>query len=354
MTRLAAKILFLSILFLTAVQGLFAYNPFVTQVIDYNSAPGVWADIEEYSNPDKVIGPPCGGGAYTPNNSSVVSLGGFGGSITLAFDHDVKDDPTNPMGLDAIVFSNAQYASMSPQLHWAEFATIEIMPELSGDNIPGNAPGEKWYVIAGSHLIENNRQTKTWEDADPTSSFILYPNYLPYGRVIAVQNPNLEDSNSSNDNNEGYWGYAEYTPTLALNDNDPNLFYTGPDDPFQVGISAGSGGGDAFDIAWAVDQETWKKAHIKSFRYIRLVTAVDMDLGSLNEVSAEIDAVADVRSVLDLDGNGTIDYSEMAYFISTWQSTSGQNGYNRLYDLNGNGIIELTDFAKFADSWSLN
>ncbi|MGB9587749.1 MAG: hypothetical protein ACPL7O_06160, partial [Armatimonadota bacterium] len=112
--------------------------------------------------------------------------------------------------------------------------------------------------------------------------------------------------------------YAECTPTLALPaGKTPEEFYTFPDrqscegDPSSLLIDEGSGGGDAFDIAAAVKQISrgvpitpYVYANIPYFNFIRITDAIVGDSqGVLGEVSAEIDAVADVSP---LPGGETI------------------------------------------------
>ena len=70
-----------------------------------------------------------------------------------------------------------------------------------------------------------------------------------------------------------------------------------PDDPFTVGITPGSGGGDAFDIAWAVDPVTDERVFLDGFDFIRITTGADGDAGQFGEVSTEIGGVASVAAV---------------------------------------------------------
>jgi hypothetical protein len=367
--------------------GAAQYNPFASRVIDislnpgfapsYLPAPGGMVNDPVFNDANSAIGVPSGGGLFAQNNGSVVSLGGFGGCLVLAFDHDVRDDSANPMGLDAIVYSNAYYMLNTNQMHWSEFATIEIMPELNDNDIAGDAPGEIWYLIPGSHLSNSNTfRIKTWDkstagypnfigwpDSYNCGAYELLPYYqtiYPPGVVGVLVNPNYPAST------EGYWGYAEYTPTLKLGDRDcddddagvgdvntmkPELFYTVPDDPFTVGVSKGSGGGDAFDIAWAVDPSTWQAADLRSFRYIRLTTAVDRTLGALGEISAEIDAVADVRPLGDVNGDDEVNYVDLFCFGQAWLSQWGQTDFNPAADMLVDNKVDFTDFAKFAQGW---
>ena len=376
-----------------------AYDPFASSVIDislnapnypaYLPAPGQWVNklYPVFNDPNKALGPIQGGGTNDQNNDDIVSLGRLGGQIVLAFDHDVQDCPANPMGLDAIVFSNAVWVLLSPQLHFAELATIEIMPELNGNDIPGDAQGERWFLIPGSHLTgPSDYRTITWDRSDPCLSGYPAPFFFPdwpdsyqtgaheltptYETVASLRMVLRNPNEFTDPNVEGYWGYAEYTPSLKIGDRNgdnnsagtgdccdmpPELFYTVPDDPFTTGITPGSGGGDAFDIAWAVDPDTWQPAALQSFRYIRITAAVDdQDTdgdNSLEEISAEIDGIADVRPVGDVDGDGDVDHIDVALFSATWLSEWGQPAFNPAADFVVDNKIDLNDYARFAWAW---
>jgi hypothetical protein len=370
------------------------FNPFASEVIDISlnglnfpthcPAPGQWIHHPHFRDPTNALGAPDGS-TSVPSVLSLVSLGGFGGRVVLAFDHDVENSPANPMGLDAIVFGNALWVENNPQWHWAEFATIEIMPELNGNTIPGDDPNEVWYLIPGSHIFDNSMyRTETWNREDFPQGFMQYPGYTGWpdsyetgahelepnfqvvnGKIVLV-NPNYDDDDPNNDSQEGYWGYAEYMPTVLIGDRDadnnnegfgdvndilPELFYTNPDDPMTVGITAGSGGGDAFDISWAVDANTWQSVNLSSFRYIRITTAVDKYLESLGEISAEIDAVADVRPVGDIDGDNDVDFTDLYLFTESWLAEWPEQNFNPSADLVVDNKIDFLDYALFAWSW---
>lgn len=310
-------------------------SPFGTVVIDYQPAPGQFVNNATFNDPTQALGPPAGVGTSAANNESVVTLGGFGGSITLAFGHTVMDDPLNPFGMDATVFGNAFWVGGDPNAHWAECGVIEICRDVNGNGQPDD--DEPWYLVPGTHIDDpvNQWDQQIWDDdvADdtypPAFSSWIPPDRsgiwttetfgLPddvFGEPSVIRNP------SDNQSIEGIFGYAEYSPTLVLGDltgdnivDDPDVtaeeFYTVPDDPRLTGVTEGSGGGDAFDIAWAVDPQTNELAHLDGFDFIRVTTAVNaVDQGHIvNEKSVEIDAVADVAPdpFGDYDGDGDID-----------------------------------------------
>ncbi|MCP4247435.1 MAG: hypothetical protein GY778_10345 [bacterium] len=323
-------------------------------------------------DPARALGPPQGGGTASPGNSSLVSLGGFGGSITLAFDHTVFDDPANPFGLDAIVFGNAQWVGGDPNRPWGEGGTIEISRDVNSNGLADDA----WYLIPGSHLPDpvGQFEVQTWDDdfGDPTYP-PGNPAWLPAGQsgVWATQGYRLptevfdtlvlENPNGPSATTEGIYGYADHTPTLILGDLDgdnlvddaamePATFYTAPDDPYVVGITPGSGGGDAFDIAWAIDPVTAQPAGLTGLDFVRITNGVNYLAGVFGEVSPEIDAVADVRPELmgDADADGDLDLDDWSvlYGCLTGPDVVPPAGCS-VFLWDGDSDVDLVDVAGF-------
>lgn len=314
--RAPARLIVLSASCAAAATAL-GQSPFASTVIDYRPAPGQFVQHPGFNDPARALGPPSGGGTLDGNDTKAVTLGGFGGSITLAFDHPVRDDPHNPLGLDCIVFGNAFWHNADPNRRWAEPATIEISRDANRNGLAD----DPWYLIPGTHLPDPvaTWQPQTWDDNTNDST---YPPSLgswlppgesgtwqtwsfrlpadPFETSLILDNPNGQFAIT-----EGIRGYADCSPTLLLGDldadntidepdADPAVFYTTPDDPGTVGIDPGSGGGDAFDIAWAIDPATGEPASLRSFDFIRITNATNAIFGPFGERSAELCAVADV------------------------------------------------------------
>ncbi|MCO6438772.1 MAG: hypothetical protein J5J06_16885 [Phycisphaerae bacterium] len=357
---------------LLAVES-FAQTPFAVEVISYDPAPGQFVNDPELNDPSLALGPPEGGGTFAPAFSSLVTLGGFGGSITLRFDHVVQDHPLNPFGMDAIVFGNAHYVSDNGERRWAECATIEIALDADGSGLIEADRGERWYLIPGSHLHvpDDQRAEKTWDDNPATPLPPTLLSWIPPGQTGAwetsgfllpadifampvVENPSPDPAV------EGIWGYAEYTPTLLLGDLDgdnnvddtsmtPDEFYTVPDDPGRAGLSPRCGGGDAFDIAWAVDPETGVSANIGGFDFIRLTNAADIVIEVIGEKSPEIDAVSDVAPDRfgDCDGDLDIDLADAACFQRCLNHAGPMNAECPFLDDDNDDIVTLVDWSAF-------
>ena len=260
--------------------GRLSASPYATTVVSYAPGPGQWVTNPLYNQSWRALGRPYGLTDSVADNTSVVTLGD-GGSLTLEFDHNVTDDPGNPGGYDFIVFSNAIFVGGDPTYRWQEPAFVEISQD-----------GSAWYL--------------------------LLPNILPAALVGGIDTGQSETVLRN---------YAEYTPTLALpQDRFPPLplsrtdeeLYTVPDrqsvagDNASLAIDPTSGGGDAFDIASAVleasagvpqldGQGRPVPAGISWFRYVRMTDALIGDtVPGLGEISAEVDAVADVAPAVSV------------------------------------------------------
>lgn len=301
---------------------------FASRVIDYSPAPGQFVNDPAFNDPARALGAPVGGGLLTADLSSLVTLGGFGGSITLAFDAMVQDDQGNPGGLDFIVYGSAFYVAGDPERRWAEAGIVEISLDTNANGLADDA----WFVIPGSALA--------------------HPIALPL--PAAFNGPVLENDAVFGSGIDSHWGYADLSPTLLLGDTDvdnavdePAIaaedFYTVPDDPRSVGVDAGSGGGDAFDIAWAIDAATGSPAGLPGFHFIRITTGVDRINGIFGEVSTEIDAVADVRvpavCAADVNGDGTVSPADFSAWIAAFNADAPA------CDQNGDSVCTPADFS---------
>lgn len=348
---------------------------FADGVVAYVPAPGQRINDPAFNDPSRALGPPVGGGTLSADNSKLVTLGGFGGSITLRFTSPVLDDPCNPFGLDLIVFGNAFWVAGNPNRRFAEAAVIEIAHDANGNGLAD----DPWYVVPGSHITNappgvvpaSAIRSQAWDDnpstPTPPANVAWYPGPAFYPawpssyvtscfRLPAIfETQVLVNPNGASATTEGVWGYADCAPVLILGDTNgdnivdapgltPGEFYTSPDNPFAVGITPGSGGGDAFDIAWAVDPVTGAPAGIDRFDFIRVSTGVNFVAGVLGEVSAEVGGVSDVRPrevFFDRTGDG----AARADDLYEWEALAAATPTGPGADLNGDGAINAADRA---------
>ncbi len=278
---------------LLAQAGARAEDPWADSVLQFAQGPGAPAG---FSDAQRAVGPPRGGTVAAPNNGASVSLGGQNGRLVLAFLTPVTDDPANPLGLDCIVFSNAFWVGGNPLLKFQEPALIEIAEDVNANGLAD----DPWYLIPGSRMF--GLDPFPWRgEPDGQTNSPAQPNVM----AGHIQNPYLFDAEPANDQSEYNWGYAEMTPAVQpYLDN-----FVRPDNPLATGLSPGSGGGDAFDMAWAADAQG-NPANLSRFHFLRLTSFIARNYGVVGVASPEIDAVADVAPDIDADADGILDEYE--------------------------------------------
>lgn len=236
-----------------------AASSFATHVLEYN--PG--ADAGSYNNPSLALGAPAPNGTPgMPDNSSVVSLGGFGGYITLGFDHSIENNPLNPDGWDFIVFGNSFYIDGDEHVHAQEPGFVEVAVDSNYNGLADDT----FYLISGIP-----------SPGTPPS----FPINDEYWGINGVDHRNYFTK-----------GYADVTPTLGESYGSALV----PDDPWTYGITPGSRGGDAFDITNAVNAGG-DPANLSYIDFVKISTAINTSWPWGAAAGTEVDAIADVAPI---------------------------------------------------------
>ena len=133
-------------IFAVTPEGSSPYLPtdFATAVVAANGVNGV-ANYNE--NPERVLGPPSSKATpEVPDNDGIFSFG-WGGSVTLAFDRPILNDPRHPGGLDFSVYGNALFSGGDPAVTFQEPAFVEAGVDLNGNGRPD--ADEPFYLLRG-------------------------------------------------------------------------------------------------------------------------------------------------------------------------------------------------------------
>lgn len=274
---------------------------FASRVIEYLPAPG------QFTNAD-YIGTPSAANSIVGTNKGLVSLGAFGGSVTVYFADGIKNDPANPYGVDFTVYGNAT-------MTWSEPGIIQVMKDENHNGLPDDT----WYEIAGSEhfwsstfsgyqvsYLNNGLNVAGdihWTDSQsasgliPVNSFHQQP-YYPRNDLfpaISTDKYNLNGTRltcpidlsipGSVISNHKTFGYADNTPVLSYTEKMP-------DNPYTAAVEGS--GGDAIDISWAVDRDK-KLINLDEIHFIRIYTGMNALAGWLGEVSTEITGIRDVE-----------------------------------------------------------
>lgn len=214
------------------------------------------------------------------------SLGNFGGYVTYYYDDPITNDPSNPYGIDFIVYGN----SVNGGPEFAEPGNVLVSED-----------GEDWYTLAGSLHYDDSaiwNQSKVYS-RDIVSNYPIKKYYELHNwndgeeESISVSgtiiSPNKEES-----------GYGNSVPTFpSFGYADCGVLGTSnvADNPYSGTQLVGRtrtftiNKTDGFDLSWAVDSEGYPVEFENGIHYIKIQTASSIVNGSIGEKSTEINMV---------------------------------------------------------------
>ena len=199
------------------------------------------------------------------NAGSVITLGGFGGYVTMSLDSPVK----NRQGYDFRITGNAFRQQGSDEYGNSEPGAVWVSRDENGNGKPDDA----WYELAGSdHFLETtiHHYTKVWHKSDTTmrNPFHTQP-YFPQwlqDTVITATGTRLASVAKTTGGVVSQrirdYGYADNKPNNDIE-------------------------GTSFDLDWAVDAEG-RQVKLESCDFVRVVTAVDEVFAQIGELSTEV------------------------------------------------------------------
>ncbi|MEY2794493.1 MAG: hypothetical protein RIR10_209 [Planctomycetota bacterium] len=301
-TLMTTSLVAVSISTSASASGSDTESPFASLVVSYVAGSGA---ASGFTNPSVALGSPerfSGEGflpqcvtpfqpAFRPNE--LVSLG-LGGSLILAFDHDVLDDPRNPFGIDLLVFGNAFFTDLG-----------------GGTGIVGGIASEGGRIFVSANA-------RTWIEVPGVVADGLFPTngYLDVAPYATA--PGKIASNF----------LRPVDPTWTVGD------LAGMDHLSLLDVYDGSGGGAGIDIG---------ALGLASIRYVRIDGPTSIGF------SPEIDAVADVAPLeptADLDNSGAVDASDLSLLLASWGTIAPA------FDLDGDGAIGAGDLALLLGAWN--
>lgn len=299
-------------------------TPYVTKVLEYVPAPGQFVNVmPEYEKGDtretmnrKVLE------AIGHNNRGLITLGGYGGYVTVGFDHTIENKPGQR---DFRVLGNAFAAASSSARGGDGSCEPGIIRVAYDRNRNGRPDAEEWYEIAGSA----SHGTEVWYEAakQAGNDVNLYENYeLTYYRPAT-------DPENFTETIEDYIRWEANKGVVRSGYRAKNVFHKQSYFPQwidgeklvfegtclpQNGINKGQDGADFFvlhlfsygyadnatngdeaseiDIDWAVDRNG-NKVNLPGVDFIQIYTGVNQENGWLGECSTEIMGVEDLHLV---------------------------------------------------------
>lgn len=272
---------------------------YIGELLEYTPAPGQLINTSPWGTPE-------GARSIEGGINGTLSLGAFGGYAVFRFEQPVENDPLNPFGVDFTIFGNSM-----PD--WSEPAVVWVMK----DENENGEPDDTWYELAGSDhwfsgTVKNYRVNYlnpggtaaadiTWEDHLGNQGIIRandihtqtyyplhdsFPHIDPLSHELAgtlLQGMVFEHSTGIKSLRRSF-GYADN----QLRGSAP---FTLPDNPYTRELE--HSGGDAFDIAWAVDSHD-HYVELDRVHFIKVQSALLADGGRLGELSTELCGAVDV------------------------------------------------------------
>lgn len=378
------------------------HYPWLTRVYDYNPAPGQFINTlpayEAGEPKDSVIDRCrqniCGhidtivttfhGETHTRIDTvwseSMISLGGYGGSVIVGFDHPVVNQHT----YDFEILGNAFVAARESKGGSCEPGIVMVSRDVNGNGLPD----DPWYELAGSEYHKPKTQhnyeiTYYRPDENKTPEGSGYLNDTTYIRWTSNDCLNPDSTSGYMAKNvfhsQSYWPQWETGETLTfkgtklpcnavdLGNNGGNSYFVQyffdwgyvdnlPNEPTHA--SAGDDYNNehlynpGFKLDWAVDQNG-NPVYLPQIDFIKIYTAENQYCGWLGETSTEVAGgidfhpeatVVEVRG--DVNGDGSLDVSDVTCLtnIILHNSTAPYNPFEA--DANGDGITNVSDVTE--------
>lgn len=228
----------------------------------------------------------------------LLSLGGFGGSIVVGFDHTV---PNISGAYDFKIYGNASYDSFGT-LTGALGGSSEPGIVLVSKDVNGNGlADDEWYELKGSeydskHTIKDYAITYH-RPASPLSSVKWTDNQGNTGYVYRNETHTKNDYYPAWIEEDEMTFYGSRLKDNAVNEPRPGM----PE--HWVGYCYAYGYADnhpndekvaLFKIDWAVDKEG-RAVKLDGIDFVKIYTAVNQYCGWMGEISTEMQAVEDLH-----------------------------------------------------------
>lgn len=283
------------------------YSKYISNVFDFRPAVGQFTNgIPEYlpgnteanmisAAKKAIVGP----------NSSMISLGGFGGYVVFGFDHTIP----NMNGRDFKILGNAFFGSEASE---ERFGSCEpgIILVAYDKNKNGKPDEDEWYEIAGSEYFKNTtvkNYSITYFKPDPNKQPVAGDEFWQANREYIKWQDNQGNSgyktqNAFHDQNYYPLWIAESSYSLKGTKLKDNFYDQSGTGNYWVGKSFDFGyadnapnndEGSNIDISWAVDKEG-KYVKLPGIDFVKVYTGINQEAGWLGEVSTEVAGAYDL------------------------------------------------------------
>ena len=332
--------------------NVYRHNPLsASYVEEYVAAPGQYqSGVHNYVlNADATLRQP----------SSFISLGGYGGYVTYAFEDEIQNSDTHPYGIDFIIYGNSNVNGSSSYYKGTTVSFAEPGAVMVAED-DGTGKPATWYQLAPSNYYENNvikNYSRTYTkstngyavETDNKGNLegianhkYLYPRgdiyncYPSFGTDLEAVGENELTLPGGYGTENGIFligtdevvssGEHQFAPEdLTFGYADVHINGSGNKatnpyrDPAAVDYWKATNG-DGFDLDWAVD-ENGKPVHLDQVKFVKVYTASGY-LSTFGEKSTEITKI--LRAAEEGESVGTT--SDLEKLVIT-SKDSEENSY---------------------------
>lgn len=246
-------------------------NLYVATLLDYLPAPGQKINTSIGS---------VEGAQSLEGKKGTVTLGGWGGAVSYAFDHTVLNTEDSN---DIMVYGNAMSGFAEPGVIWV----------MQDENANGIAD-DTWYEIKGAAdelegTIKNYSVTYTKPAADTDD--VPWTDSEGNSGVIATNAYNTQAYYPESVTDDSYTITGTLLTSSNIDMSNPSWIKS---NPFDSGYADNTPGGDEIDIASAIDSEG-NTVNLTGIDFIKIQTGIQANMGWLGELSTEVTGVADLN-----------------------------------------------------------
>lgn len=284
------------------------YSKYISKVLEFRPAVGQFMnEIPEYLPGNTTTNMlQKANEALVGGNSTMISLGGYGGYVVFGFDHTIP----NLNGRDFKVLGNAFFGNDAADQRSGSCEPGIIMVAYDR-NKNGKPDSDEWYEIAGSEYFKNatvKDYSITYHKPNENKTPVPGTEFWQTDVEYIKWNDNLGNQGFKTKNTfhaQSYYPLWFTDPSYSFSGTRlANNFYDqNGDGSYWVGKSYEFGYADNapnnddasnIDISWAVDRNG-KYVKLPGVDFMKIYTGVNQEAGWLGEVSTEVAGAYDLH-----------------------------------------------------------
>lgn len=327
------------------------------KVVELHQAPGQFVNELPEADNETTQEEVCQNAQMSLAQGYLVSLGTYGGYITVRFNEPVK----NLRGSDILILGNGFYAAADP-VYGSETIGGSIEPGIVYVGVGTDPATAKWYELAGSEYFNSEVHDFSITYYKPTTEE-LSDNYIRWKCSWTGSDGEKRDSTGYHPkisfHAQSYWPQYENAdeltfkggklPNNAIEQSGKGTYwvqyrYSADCYGYVDACPAKDSLYSSFDIDWAVDN-TGRPVYLEEINFVRVATGIFQYCGWLGETSTEVAGFANLHDIEGYDDNPFVFTPRPNPNKPTDSiipvTTENSNGDNAFYTLTGQRAATL-------------